>query len=128
MVYRDPTTGRWASGNPGGPGRPVKTSKPTEASYLQAMHNVVGLKEFEKLTKKMVERILKDGDVAAYKIIASYVAGLPVQRLQLSSSDADKLAAVLIAMHNRGLSAGSLFDLMLSEIALQDQENEADDE
>lgn len=127
MAYRDPQTGRFVSGNPGGPGRPVKSSRPSEANYLQAMHNVVSLADFEKLTLKMVEQILKEGDVAAYKVLASYLAGLPVQRLQLSSADADKLAAVLIALHNRGLSAGLVFDRMLAEFALQAQENEADD-
>lgn len=125
MTYRDPETGKFSRGNPGGPGRPPKK---TEAAYAEAMRRAISVDEFEKLTKKMAEAVKKNGDVAAFKVLASYLAGLPVQRLQLSTSDADKLLVVLRSFEVRGVSAGELFDGMIAELVAQDQETEDTDE
>lgn len=125
MPERDPRTGRFINGHTNiSPGRP---SRPTEAKYLEHMTKAVSLDEWEAATKKMLD-LAKAGDVAAFKVLVPYFAGLPIQRLQLSTSDADKLSAVLRLIETNGWSASALFDQMLAELAMQKQESEDDDE
>lgn len=125
MAVRDPKTGRFIRGHTNiSSGRPPR---PTEAKYLQAMSEAVSLEDWRTATKKMLD-LAKAGDVAAYKVIVPYFAGLPVQRLQLSAADADRLAAVLREFERRGVSASVIFEQMFAEMAAQVEENEADDE
>lgn len=118
MAERDPKTGRFVKGNPGGPGRPRG-----ERQYLQAMTDAVSVDAWAGATRKMLVLAIQ-GDVNAYKAIAPYLAGLPVQKLQLSSADAALLADLLAAFEQRGVSASTLFEAMMSEIA---EKSEADE-
>lgn len=110
MAERDPKTGKFVKGNPGGPGRPRG-----ERQYLDAMINAVSLEAWEGATRKMLVLALK-GDVQAYKAVVPYLVGLPVQKLQLSSADAALLADLLALLKERDVSPGGLFAEMMAAI------------
>lgn len=122
MADRDPKTGRFVKGNPGGPGRPRG-----ERQYLDAMINAVSLEDWRKATNKMLTLAI-GGDVQAYKAVVPYLAGLPVQKLQLSSADAALLADLLVLLETQGLSASVLFEAMMQEVAQEAATETNDDE
>lgn len=113
MADRDPKTGRFVKGNPGGPGRPRG-----ERQYLDAMINAVSLEDWRKATNKMLTLAI-GGDVQAYKAVVPYLAGLPVQKLQLSSADAALLADLLVLLETQGMSAGNVFAAMMEQIVAE---------
>lgn len=108
--------GQFVKGNKASPGRPKKA---TEAEYLEAMGRGVPIEVFEDASRKM-GKLAAGGDVQAYNAIKSHLAGLPVQKLQLSSTDANLLAQVLELLKSRGLSASDVFGAMIAQLAASD--------
>lgn len=113
MADKDPKTGRFVKGNKASPGR---KPRPTEAAYIEKMYTVGDLETWGKATKKMLDLAVA-GDVQAYRAIVPYYAGLPVQKLQISSQDAALLAEVLELMKSRGIAASDVFSAMISQLA-----------
>lgn len=113
MVERDAKSGRFLAGNKASPGRKRRA---TEAEYLEAMNAAVSVEAWGAATRKMLVLALQ-GDVAAYKSLLPYFAGVPIQRLQISSADAQILADVIEKLKTHGLSAGELFNAMLAELS-----------
>lgn len=113
MADRDPKTGRFLPGNKASPGRKPRA---TEAEYLAAMSAAVSIEDWEKATGKMLKLALA-GDVQAYRVILPYFAGTPIQRLQLSTAEAQILADVLDALRVRGIGASDVFNALLASIA-----------
>ena len=74
--------GRFAAGNPGGPGRPRKE---TEQGYADAMRDAITPADLCDVLKSMVRRA-KGGDVAATKLVLNYTVGLPTQRIEQNIS------------------------------------------
>lgn len=69
---RDPVTGKFTTGNKGGPGRPRGSGK--RQQYLSMLD-----KETPEVLQKLIE-IAKEGDLTAIKLVLDRV--LPVQSLQ----------------------------------------------
>ena len=69
--------GRFAPGNPGGPGRPPRAS---EALYVLAASEVVGLDRFRWIVEEQANRALK-GDLAAAQWVAKLLLGASPPRL-----------------------------------------------
>jgi hypothetical protein len=113
MENKDPKTGKFTKGNKASPGRKPRH---TEMTYLEAMYGVADPAEWAKATKKMVD-LAKGGDVQAYRAIAPYYAGLPVQKLQLSNGETAQLAQLIDLLKTRGLSASAAFDAMIGLLA-----------
>lgn len=113
MADRDEKTGQFQKGNKASPGR---KPRPTEAAYIEKMYTVGDLESWGKATKKMIDLAIK-GDVQAYRVLAPYFAGLPVQKLQISSQDAALLAEVLERMKERGIAASDVFAAMIAQLA-----------
>ncbi|MBC7869527.1 MAG: hypothetical protein H7Y09_01700 [Chitinophagaceae bacterium] len=105
--------GQFVKGNKASPGRPKRL---IEAEYLESMHNAVSVEHWEGATRKMLMLALQ-GDVQAYRALVPYLAGLPIQKLQLSSVDAQLLAQVLDLMKTRGIKASDVFGAMIAELA-----------
>ena len=116
MADRDKKTGKFLPGNKASPGRPTRATK---AEYLAAMGAAVNVESWQKATAKML-RLALAGDVQAYRAILPYFAGLPVQRLQLSTAEAQVLADVLEQMSARGIPASAVFEAMLATISEQE--------
>lgn len=125
MAERD-DKGRFVKGEyKGGPGR---KPRPTEAAYLDKMYAVGDLKAWGDATKKMIDLAI-GGDVQAYRVLAPYFAGLPVQKLQISSQDAALLSQVLDLMKERGIAASDVFAAMIAQLASAPAElDEAEDD
>lgn len=113
MENQDPKTGQFVKGNRASPGR---KPRPTEAAYIDKMYTVGDLKSWGDATKKMID-LAKGGDVQAYRVLAPYFVGLPVQKLQISSQDAALLAEVLELMKARGIAASEVFGAMIAQLA-----------
>lgn len=69
-------------GNPGGPGRPKKS---TEDKYLRRLSASVNMRDWESIIDRAIYDA-KKGDTAARKWLADYLVGLPVQRMEYSGS------------------------------------------
>lgn len=117
--------GQFVKGNKASPGRPKKA---TEAEYLEAMGRGVPIDVFERASAKM-GKLAETGDVQAYNAIKAHLAGLPVQTLKISTTDAALLAQVLDLMKARGISAGDVFGAMIAQLASVPAEvDEAEDD
>jgi hypothetical protein len=66
--------GKFAPGNPGGPGR---RPRPTEQAYLRAMSAAVSLDDWRQITARAVVDALR-GDAAARQWLSVYLIGTPV--------------------------------------------------
>ncbi len=64
--------GQFGIGNPGGPGRPPRT---TEETYLRAMRDVVTLEEWEAIVRRAVQQA-KQGNSAAHNWISRHLCPL----------------------------------------------------
>lgn len=71
--------GRFVAGHAGGPGRPRG-----QAEYLQAMKEAITPAQW-KAACEAVANAAKAGDVQAFKALAAYLAGQPVQRIELNA-------------------------------------------
>lgn len=71
--------GRFTAGHAGGPGRPRG-----QAEYLQAMKDAVTPAQWAAACKA-VAQAAGAGDVQAFKALAAYLAGQPVQRIELNA-------------------------------------------
>lgn len=113
MPERD-SKGRFLKGHSlKSPGRPKKA---TEAEYLEAMGRGVPVDIFERASAKMGKMAVK-GDVQAYNAIKAHLAGLPVQRLQLSSQDVALLAELLQRFDRLQIAPSEVFEAMIEELA-----------
>ena len=63
--------GKFAKGNPGGPGRPRRA---IESQYLATLADAVGLDDWQEIVVRAIEDA-KAGDKAAREWIAKYVLG-----------------------------------------------------
>lgn len=115
MAERD-AKGRFVKGEyKGGPGRPPKA---TEAQYLEAIGRGVSVELFEQASAKM-GKLAASGDVQAYNAIKAHLAGLPTQKLQISSLDASLLAEVLELMRTRNITPGDVFQAMIQQLSAE---------
>lgn len=71
--------GRFVAGHAGGPGRPRG-----QAEYLQAMKDAVTPAQWAAACKA-VAQAAGAGDVQAFKALAAYLAGQPIQRVELNA-------------------------------------------
>jgi hypothetical protein len=62
-----------------GPGRPRAID---ERRYVQAFENAVTPEEFELATKAVLKKAM-EGDTTAYRLIAEYGIGKPIQRAEI---------------------------------------------
>jgi hypothetical protein len=69
--------GKFAKGNPGGPGRPPRA---TEANYLLALTDVVPLDRWRKIVVRIADRA-EDGDLKAAQWLGRVVLGADPGRL-----------------------------------------------
>jgi hypothetical protein len=83
-VTRD-DKGRFAKGNPGGPGRPTRA---TEQEYLDVLKRCVGPEDMVKVFEKALDLAIKRGDPSARKWLSDYLLGTPVTRIGGAKSDA----------------------------------------
>lgn len=95
---------------------PGRKPRATEAEYLDKMFTVGDLEAWGKATEKML-KLAQGGDVPAYRALLPYFAGLPVQKLQLSSAESATLAQVLDTLKSRGIPASDVFNAILSQLA-----------
>ena len=70
---RDPQSGRFRHGNPGGPGRPRRA---TEADYLAALSDALPMESWRAIIAKAVDQA-QSGDAKPREWIGSYLAGKP---------------------------------------------------
>jgi len=79
MAERD-ANGRFVKGHKGfkKAGRPPRCS---EERFLTAILRAVPEEEWEKATKAVLARA-KKGDVVAWKALAAYLVGIPIQRIE----------------------------------------------
>lgn len=88
--------GRWARGNPGGPGRPART---VEDGFLDFLRECLENPEVrEKAMPAIVER-LKVADLKTWQFVASYLVGLPIQRVKVEAQQSI-LAGILGDLRN----------------------------
>lgn len=116
MADRD-DKGRFIKGGKGGPGRPRG-----EREYREALIGRVSLEEWGKVVDKMVGEAIS-GNVKAFQALAPYIMGLPVQKLQLNSSDTALLAELLEMVKARGVSPAEILQSMMDTLAeMEDQQ------
>jgi hypothetical protein len=83
--------GRFAIGNPGGPGRPRRK---VERDYLGALSDAVSLTDWKRITERAVQDAL-DGDSAARAWLSRHLLPMPgVKHEPLHRLAADDLAGV----------------------------------
>jgi len=82
--------GRFANGNPGGPGRPRRA---TEKDYLRALSDACPIEVWQEIVEKAVEEA-RAGDQAARMWLGKYLlnntslhASVPLSELELMLSD-----------------------------------------
>jgi hypothetical protein len=76
--------GRFAKGNGGGPGRKPRA---TEDKYRDLMLSVITPDHWLKIVTKAIEQAER-GDSTARKWLADYLIGPPVERKEISGTDA----------------------------------------
>lgn len=77
--------GKFAKGNPGGPGRPKKER---EIKYYELTLSVVSLTDWKEIVDKAVSQA-KRGDAVARKWLADYLMGEPEKNVNLKSDIID---------------------------------------
>jgi len=77
--------GTFAPGNPGGPGRPPRRA---EDDLLAIVRGAVTAEELTAVMQTLTKRA-KDGDVAAARLLLSYLCGTPTD-----TGTADRLSAL----------------------------------
>jgi hypothetical protein len=81
------TRGRFATGNPGGPGRP---RRPVEADYLRAISDACPLEKWREIVERAVEDA-RSGDAKAREWVSRHLVGTP-QPGALTEAAAEELA------------------------------------
>jgi hypothetical protein len=76
MTERD-SKGRFIKGNPGSPGRPPRLR---EDEYLDLLKDTIPAERWARIVEAVAHRAER-GDVSAFKALAGYLAGLPLQRV-----------------------------------------------
>jgi hypothetical protein len=89
--------GRFALGNPGGPGRPRRV---VEADYLAALSEAVPLEKWHEIVETAVDQAVS-GDAKAREWIGSYLAGKPTGNAlrRLAAAEAEEAGTVRIHGH-----------------------------
>src|SRR5947208_112287 len=76
--------GRFAAGNPGGPGRP---RRPVEREYLRALNEAVTLDDWQEVVRGALAQA-KEGDAKAREWLARYLIGdKPPRLIDLAADD-----------------------------------------
>jgi hypothetical protein len=88
---REAGTGRFAAGNPGGPGNPFARQV---AARRQALLDAVGPEDVAQVARKLHELALA-GDVPAAKVLLAYVVGKPAQAVHPDRLDLDEVKLLL---------------------------------
>ncbi len=73
--------GKFAKGNPGGPGRPKKER---ETKFYEVTLTAVSIEDWKVIVKKAVDQA-KRGDGVARKWLADYLIGEPEKNVNLKS-------------------------------------------
>lgn len=82
-------SGKFAAGNPGGPGRPPRA---TERDYLVALSEACSTDDWQEIVTRAVDDA-KDGDAKARAWLAGYLVGEPGSRGELLHTIAVEVAA-----------------------------------
>jgi hypothetical protein len=86
--------GRFAKGNPGGPGRPRRA---VETDYLAALSEVVPFERWREIVETAVDQAVS-GDAKAREWLSNYLAGKPsgnaLRRLAAAEVEADPAASI----------------------------------
>ena len=88
---RDPETGRFIEGHPGGPGRPK--GKRT-AELRRELLAETDINELRQVWAKLLE-LAKGGDLAAIKEVLDRTLGRPVQAVDVEPNDAGPMSITL---------------------------------
>ena len=94
MSDRD-DSGKFASGNKGGPGRPPKSK---EEKFLKVTLSAVSLSDWREIVKKAVEQA-KRGNPSARKWLSDYLLGLPQQKVDLTSKGEPLKDIIRVVVH-----------------------------
>lgn len=78
--------GKFAKGNPGGPGRPPRKQ---EIAYLKALHEAVSLADWKELCVSALEQA-KAGDYRAREWLSRYLVGSAGGVIDLLSTEFEK--------------------------------------
>ena len=78
--------GRFAPGNPGGPGNPYARQV---AEYRKALFECVSIEELGRVVAAIKKKAM-EGDVAAAKLIFQYVLGKPITPVDPDRLDVDE--------------------------------------
>lgn len=120
--------GQFVKGNKASPGRPKRA---TEAAVIEGIWSGDKPEKVVRAVDKMLD-MANEGDVQAFRSVIGYYAGLPVQKLQISSQDAALLAQVLELLKNKGIPASQVFEALIAQLAesepaeVEDSEHESD--
>ena len=91
-VVRD-AHGRLAPGQVLNPkGRPKRE---IEAEALTMLSEEITPQVWRAMVKRLAARVLKDGDVSAFRALADYYAGKPTERVEMSTPDNTEYTLVL---------------------------------
>jgi hypothetical protein len=82
------TSGRFAKGNPGGPGNPYPRQV---AAFRQALLNCVTEEDIIAVTRAIIEEA-KDGNIAAAKLLFQYVFGKPGPAAPMNWNERDSMS------------------------------------
>jgi len=110
--------GRFLPGNPGSPGR---LPRQTEREYLDIMLSACSPSKWRAICRQAVADAIA-GDGVARRWLAEYIVGKPPTTIELNAADSALLADVLAVLSERGLSAATLFNAMLQELAVESEE------
>jgi hypothetical protein len=84
---KDPITGLFQEGNPGGPGRPAG-SRSFTTKVREALEKIAEGKDYtyeEAFIKSILKKGIVDGDSATQRLIWNYLDGMPQQRTDITS-------------------------------------------
>ena len=91
MVAQRDEKGRFAKGNPGGPGRPTRE---TEQYFIELFRDCVSDDDFRAVVDALV-RAAKRGNTSAAKMILDYLMGPPKQKAEVSGEAGGPITFVI---------------------------------
>lgn len=84
---KDPNTGLFVEGNPGGPGRPAG-SRSFTTKVKEALEKIADGKDYtyeEAFIKSILKKAIVDGDASTQRLIWNYLDGMPAQKTDITS-------------------------------------------
>lgn len=123
---RQPATGRFAPGNHFGKGNPQHKRM---AELRQAALDATTPEMVRAIMRKLAVAAMKDGDVAAARLVLEYAMGKPTQAIELSGPDGEPFALGWAAVRSAILDALRPFGEARVAVALRLREltSEGDD-